>query len=245
MKTILFSFFAFYLASCSPIYYAPNAHNVPLFKKKNDLKIAGHYSIGEDMKAIEVQAAYSFDSLFAFQINGMHTIDNEKANGSYLDFAIGHYKKLPHNWVFEFYVGFGTGVVNWLYGDSYSNYFGLDNPRSRVKLNKLFFQPSIGYAGTNLNFAFSYKIGFLSFNNLSTNIPSDQWINYDLPLVNGSSYLMSEPALTLRLGEELIKLHAQLGYSTNLQNNDFKYNQDNWNLNFGLQFSLNKKTLGF
>ncbi len=240
----LFSIIVYLASSCAPIYYAPNAHNVPLFKEKNDLRVSAHYSIGEDIKAIELQTAYAFDSAFSIQLNGMRTIDNEKAYGAYIDVALGHFKPLPNGWVFEIYAGFGSGKVNWQYGDSYSNNFGLDNPRSRVKFSKFFLQPSIGYAGTNLNFAFSYKIGFLSYNNLLTNIPSDQWMNYDLPLINGSSYLMSEPALTLRLGEELIKLHAQLGYSTNLQNNDFKYNQDNWNLNFGLQFSLNKKTLG-
>jgi len=242
MKTIITQvLIVFILASCSPIYYAPNAQNVPLFKEKNDFKISAQYSMGEDMKAIEIQTAYSIDSLFAIQLNGMQTIKNEKANGSYMDLAIGHYKNLPNNWVFEIYVGFGSGTVKWRYGDSYNNNIGLNNPSSKVKFNKLFVQPNIGYASNHFEFAFSYRIGILSYTSITTqDIPATN--EFDLNVLN-DTHLMSEPALTLRVGGELVKLKAQLGYSVDLNNDDFKYNQDNWNLNFGLKFSLNKRTL--
>ena len=105
----------------------------------------------------------------------------------------------------------------------------------------MFFQPNIGYASRQFDFAFSYRIGVLSYTSVTTqNIPTRN--EFDLYVLN-DTHLMSEPALTLRVGEELVKLHAQLGYSVDLNNEDFKYNQDNWNLNFGLQFSLNKRTL--
>jgi len=240
MKTIFFTLAVILsLLSCSPIYYAPNAHNVPLFKKKNDLRLSAHYSIGEDVKAIELQTAYAFDSSFAIQLNGMRTIDNEKAYGSYIDVALGHYKNLPNNWVFEVYLGFGSGRVNWQYGDSYSNNIGQNNPSSEVKFNKLFLQPSIGYSTLNFTVAFSYRIGVLSYTSVRVrNAPPSN--SYDLQVLN-NSHLMSEPALTLRLGEEQIKIQAQLGYSNDLQNESFKYNQDNWNMNFGLYFNIQTK----
>jgi len=243
MKTLrkksLLYFFSLLVASCSPIYYAPNAHNVPLFKEKNELKLSGHYSLGEDVKSVELQTAYSLDTLFAIQLNGMRTIDNEKAFGSYVELALGYYKNLPQNWVFEIYAGFGSGRVNWQYGDSYSNNFGLANPSSSMNFNKIYMQPSIGYSGSSLDFAFSYRIGILSYNSIVLNdIPDGN--NYDIYILNGS-HLMSEPAVTLRFGEELVKLQVQLGYSKDLQNPAFKYNQDNWNLNIGLRFNLSTK----
>lgn len=108
-----------------------------------------------------------------------------------------------------------------------------------VKFNKLHIQPSIGYTSYGFDFAFSYRIGIMSYTSISAHIASTNINNsYDLQKIRGSSHAMSEPALTIRFGADKIKLQVQLGYSKDIQNVDFKYNQDNWNLNFGLYFSF-------
>ena len=109
--------------SCIHYYYAPNTNNVPLFKEKNEARVAVQYvETGGDVnlesaEGIELQTAYALSKNAAVQLNFLSAgTSNEDGSGSgtYIEAAGGYFKPFgkTKKFVFETYAGFGLGGVN-------------------------------------------------------------------------------------------------------------------------------------
>ncbi len=244
-KLILFLVIAF-LASCSPLYYAPNAPNVPLFQEKNELSAAAAFSWGDEIKSIQIQTAYAFDSSMAIQVNGMYSIRDENFYGTYLEGAFGLFDNVSKNWVFEGYIGFGAGDIYREYQTPSCSTTSRAEQGFKATFNKIFFQPSIGYTSKDFEFAFTYRLSVLSFTSVSLTDPSNistsiySFCNTNnLNDVRDKSHLLSEPAVTLRFGVSRgVKIQTQFGASKVLLSRDY---EPKIYANVGLNINLNIK----
>ncbi|PCH67245.1 MAG: hypothetical protein COC01_06195 [Bacteroidetes bacterium] len=217
------------LNSCS-IYYAPNAHNVPLFKGKDDVRIsiiASHG--GYDYKGTEIQGAYAITDKIGLITNGFiaHAEDDnspKSGEGSFLEIGAGYYKPLNKFFVFETYNGIGAGEVYNMYRDRSS---------STVNFLKYFIQPSIGFSSKVFDAALSSRFCALHYYSIQSNSMENTGnllgLKYDVPL-------LIEPALTLRLGWKNVKIQGQYGLSFILNNPEFDH--DGLNLNVGLYIGI-------
>ena len=222
MKTLFLCCSLVYLASCSPIYYAPNAPNAPLFQEKNELSAAASFSWGDEINSIQIQTAYAFDSTMAIQINGMYSIRDENFYGTYLEGGFGFFDNVAKNWALEGYLGFGAGDVYREYQTPSCSTTTRDEQGFKANFNKIFWQPSVGYTSRGFEFAFTYRLSILNFTSVSLTNPSNISTHPVNPYCNtnnlndvrGKSYTLSEPAVTFRLGgDKGIKLQTQVGIS--------------------------------
>jgi hypothetical protein len=231
---ILSSFVLLSLDSCTHYYYAPNQHNVPLFKEKNEVRLSGSYLSGDEITGCDIQTAYAITKESAIMANafiaGTGTLSptsntgiisgNDGGKGQLYEIGAGYYKPLKlsseqfnNKIVVESYAVVGLGNV--------SNYYGNTNYTVSTNLLKTYLQPSIGYTSNLFDLILSAKIGTLYtfgtrrnmsdsiYNNLELNNSS---IGNDLNILyrNRLSFLF-EPAFTFRLGFKYVKLHFQVG----------------------------------
>ncbi len=234
------------LSSCAPIYYAPNAPNVPLFQKKNELSAAAAFSWGDEIKSIQIQTAYAFDSSMAIQLNGMYSIRDENFYGTYLEGAFGFFDNVSKKWILEGYIGFGAGNIYREYQTPYCSTTTRAEQGFKATFNKIFFQPSIGYTSKDFEFAFTYRLSVLNFTSVSLTNPSNisTQVNAacntnNLNDVRNKSHSLSEPAVTFRFGGSRgVKLQTQFGASKVLFSREY---EPKIYVNIGLNIKLNMK----
>ncbi len=244
---IFLTLIVFLLASCSSLYYAPNAPNVPLFQEKNEFSAAASFSLGDEIKSIQVQTAYAIDSMMAIQINGMYSIRDKNFYGNYLEGAYGFFGNVSENWVLEAYFGYGVGNVYREYQTPYCSTTTKAEQGFKANFNKLFFRPSIGYTHKGFEFAFTYGLSVLSFTSVSLTNPSNisTQVNYacntnNLHEVRNSTYSLTEPAVTFRFGERRgVKFQTQFGVSKILFSKEY---EPKIYANIGINIKLNMKS---
>jgi len=223
----------FLLTNCSPSYYFPNAHNVPLLFHKGEgtltLTLGGSEYVNS---SVEGQGAYAITNNFALMTNfctawGKRE-DYGSGYGSLVELGAGYFKPVSSQFVFETYAGGGPGGV--------TNYFEPDKLEySKLRFTKLFIQPAFGYKAPLFNIALSLRgvnLNYYAFQNSYLNT-GGKWTYYS----KDPNYYLLEPALTLRGGLPNIKLQLQLGLSYNMTDPEFK--QEIYNINLGLFFRLN------
>ncbi len=228
-------FFIVALSSCSPKYYAPNRQNVPLLSKKNEAK--AELSTGNER--IGIQTAMAITNQLAIQLNGgifKESDDNNdnKNNGSgYLgEIGFGFFKEFSPKWIVETYAlgAFGS-MENHLPStvDKYPNTKG----DIYADLYKFGLQPSIGYKSKYFDASFSTRISNLRYNNIKGDLIYRDEVQAEY-LKNNSSTMLLEPAITLAVGYNMVKVEVQYGLSLNLTNNNFRQKHTY----FGLGLSL-------
>ena len=231
MKTILlYAATILLLTGCSRYYYAPNMHNVPLFKDKGEARLAGGVSSGDEISSVEVQAAYSFTDHIGVMANYFNTNGgggNNTGKGSLFEGAVGYFGPIKGDFRYEVFVGYGRGKV--------TSYYDA-NGTSKLGIDKVFIQPAIGYTRNFLDVAVSAKVATSNFFVKDVDTSNATAMN-DMRFIrdNHHSYLF-EPALTVRGGWKYAKLQLQYGYSFNLTNPNFK--QEKYNLGIALYFSF-------
>lgn len=197
------------LSSCSHTYYVPNTVNVPLFKEKNEVRLAGYYA-SDEVTTYEIQGAYSITNSLAIMVNGMYAYEYTSEDygfGHYLDAAVGYYKPLNKHFVVEVFGGLGACKQY--------HYYESDNSSGMYTANmwfmKNFIQPSIGFTSDYFDIALSTRLATLTFFDFKFNLPSDNTGFDDLQkIITRNNYLLFEPALTIRGGWKYVKLQAQI-----------------------------------
>lgn len=219
------------MAACSPKYYVPNTHNVPLLEEKGQINLAVHGNVNQ----LDVQAAAGLTSNIGLMVNGGFFFPKDEENGNggsgkLGEVGLGYFTKIGEYMVFETYGILGFGSVE--------NYFPTTvagNPGTSGTINANIFragiQPNIGYTSKYFSAAVSARFVSLNFSNIRGSLifeGVDQFIYLE---THKSSFLV-EPALTVRAGIENIKLQAQLSGSYNLTHNNFP--QENALLTLGI-----------
>lgn len=227
----------FILNSCTHYYYVPNTQNVPLLREKKEFQGAILVGGSEELKTLEVQAAYAVTNNLAVMTNflavkGGERPGNNWGNGKYLEGAVGYYKPFDEYVVAEVYAGLGVSNQHHQYGtETYSE------GTADLSFMKFFLQPSVGFTFKYFDIAVSSRLSRLSFYTIDNNITKGSYELYYVDTIaqNKVSYLF-EPALTLRGGWENIKVQVQLSYSKNLSYPNLKF--EDTNASVGLIYTI-------
>lgn len=224
-----------FTTACNPKYYAANSQNVPLLSKKaeTNLTVTGNSS------QVEFQAAYGVGNSVGIQANGGLFIPKDLENGNggsgkFLEVGTGYFKALQENLIFETYALLGFG--------SFENHLPStisSNPQTTGDISagllRIGIQPAIGYKSKIFSAALSSRLSNLTYNNIEGNLIFDNQNQVQYLEDNRSNFLL-EPALTLRLGVDIVKFQLQYGFSFNLSNIEFQ--QDRSFFTLGLNFNF-------
>jgi len=222
--------------SCSPVYYAPNTHNVPLLQKKNEGVVGLHVA---DQRG-ELQAAFALTDRLGIMMNvaAIHPKNDEDGDGGkgdIFEFGGGYFGVLRGKFMFESYAMLGFGNLE--------NHFPSTlaaNPFTTGKIKGQFLryavQPSIGFKSSYFDAALSLRMAELHYSKISGNLTfgSEDQVQY---LEDHKNHFLLEPALTVRGGFDYLKLQIQLGLSHNLTTPNFRQNKGY--LTVGLLYNWN------
>lgn len=219
------------LYACAPIYYSPSAQNVPLHRNKEEVRASGSIGTGSTASSIDFQGSYAFHDRFAvmmnFQSARWETDDfavTQDGDLRAVEAGLGYYHTITDAVVFETYAGGGGGTVT-------SEY---QNGRSRLGFGKFFIQPQIGYVRSAFEFAFGTRFLLLDYRNAQVigDIPIEEERRF-FGITDRRSYLLVEPSITLRFGNDPVKMQIQVVPVSNLT--DATFRQDEFLLSAGLQ----------
>jgi hypothetical protein len=247
-QVIKFLFLLVFLCSCSHYYYVPSVQNVPLFKEKNEFRLSGTHSGGEESVCTEIQAAYSITANIGIMTNymsarGGNISDNENwAKGNYLEGAIGYFKPLDQNGVFEIYGGIGECNQHHHYMTPfYENGTFSKSPggTSDLSFTKFFVQPSYGLTFKGVDIAVSTRICVLSFNSVVNQISINTGEYNTLNNISDESHFFLEPAITFRGGWKYVKIQFQAATASYFNKPDLHF--ENYHFGIGLYIAIAKR----
>lgn len=251
--TTLFIMYTVLFYSCSPNFYVPNQQHVPGFTSQGQTKLSASLVLNpdNDVKGGDVQLAHSITDRTAilFNVNKYYGY-NKSSQFHGFPFGSNNYDLGGSGHALE--VGYGyfkandSRVITEVYGfaslASFCNntHLGDLNGNFKGKFTRLAIQPSITYKTKYFEAALSSRINHLHYYKIR-----GQYELYDELLENTPDNFFFEPAITLRIGFNRVKLQLQYQYSywlnsnkLNENNNEVKYPFTKMNFTLGLKFDL-------
>lgn len=226
---------AFTVCSCTPTFYIPNTQNVPLLSAKSQTNIVA--SLGNEM--FDLNLAHAAGENFGVMLNttlAPNRID-ENGNGgkgAFVELGGGYFKPISDNFLFEVYGLAGFGALKNVNRSSISGNPGTSGV-FESNIARLGVQPAIAFTSKYFTAAVSGRLASLNYMN-----PKGSLVHNGVEQVkhisDKSSYMIFEPALTLRAGLHKVKVQLQVQGSFNLTDKDFP--QENSMSSLGLVFSL-------
>lgn len=223
------------VGACTPTYYAPNTQNVPLLRAQGEVVGA----VATDGNRFEAQGAYAATDRIGLQLGGTifrpSDLDNGNGGSGHLvDAGIGYFAPLNDDFLMEVYGVAGFGGFENDFPEGGATTGGIEGKLLRVGV-----QPAIGYRRGRVEVAASTRFSRLSYSSVSGDLV-EGGVDQVERLSDESSYLLLEPALTVRGGTGRVMLQLQAGWSVNLTDSDFP--QDDSMLTFGVLFRLPSTT---
>ena len=206
--------------------YQPQAVDIPLINKKNDLRIDAGIS---NLTSANATISYGLTDKVAVQTFGSY----QSGEKFYFQGAIGLYKKQNIQQVMEWYGGFGYGK-----GDAYND----ANPGNLYgNYQQYFIQMNYGKTGckfAHMDYGFGLKAGLLH-SNLTDHHYYDNFTEPPFMIYHDNSLLV-EPTVFLRLGGEKLKFKIQLGscWINKFTHTDKAFPYNVINLGMGLNYTF-------
>jgi hypothetical protein len=222
--------------ACSPKYYAPNTHNVPLLTRDGDYAIVAAIA---DSRG-ELQGAYALTNDLGVLLNAaaFEKRDDEQGDGGgggLLELGFGYSRPLDERFHF--------GVFGLVGGGSVENHFPstvADNPGTtgdiEAKLSRFGVQPLIGFRSRYFEAVGSVRLVGLRYSDVEGSLMFGGEDQVQL-LSSQANHTLIEPAITLRGGWETWKIQLQMGFSEKKSNSDLR--QDEAFLTAGIAYSPN------
>jgi hypothetical protein len=207
------------LGSCAT-YYEPNAHNVPLFQHQGEARVTAGMNEGSaglgHTDGTDFQGAYAITNHVGVMANvfcagGTDDMTGDTGKGRLVEGGAGYYRPVTDHWVFETYAGAGLGLL------TRSTGFG----QMSVNVRRAFLQPSFGFASRGFDAALSLRVCGLTYSGIPERSIDDEGAYMVQELREARSSMLAEPALTVRVGWESVKLQFQVGLSENLTHPEF------------------------
>lgn len=210
------------LSGCATVYYGPNSHNVPLFQKKGEARIAAGWNheaeiFGSNTSGGEVQGAYAVTDKIGIVANvyvagASDQETGDEGRGRLFEGGAGYFRPVSRRVVFETYAGAGFGTLTHVRGS--------DSGKASVNAQRIFVQPSIGFTSDWFDAAGSLRMCALDYSGIPEH-PVDARDVAAAQELNANKFsLLAEPSLTLRAGWRYAKLQLQVGLSKNLTHPD-------------------------
>jgi hypothetical protein len=209
--------------------YSPAAHNVPVFTKKGDSKLAFNYSFNPTAstakenvstkgkaRGFDLQGAYAVNNHWAVQLNYFNRTERNTGdfdagardsvvinyNRNLIEIGGGYFNALNNNKlsIVQIFAGVGFGKSNFTdVGRDQNNVY-----RSRfhnMDVTKIFIQPAFMVKGKkNFAAAFSSKFSLLFFKNINTDYNAVELDRYKLDSLTISPRIFWEPAVVNNFG---------------------------------------------
>ena len=215
------SIFLLLVCSCAPA-YVPNKVNAPLLTNKGELQA----SISFGTSGIDPQLAYALTDNIGLMANASFldmTSDESSTSDAYhrhffIEFGPGYYKNLQNGFKFETFTGAGFGKINGEYENT------LWTSRVDVKNTRFFLQPSFGYTSKLLDIGLSTRFVVVSF----------------IQSTETNTGVFIEPAITLKLGWDHVKIVGQIGLAYPLNEEDMHFVYQPGLVSLGLQGNFGK-----
>lgn len=217
------------MTSCSPKYYSPNTHNVPLISEKGELNVSTAIT-GADVTGVtgfELQGALGLTDNICTQLN-IGTLssnyENDSGSASHLELGAGYYRNLSKHFIFETYglLGFAKMDIAMIpNNEGHTSIYNKNRGSLTSTILKKGAQANIGYRSKYFDLVASTKLSHVSHHSISGNLTYEGEHQGDY-LRDNAQNIMLEPALTLRLGYKGVKFQIQTSRSTNLTNPDFR-----------------------
>jgi hypothetical protein len=219
------------LAACNPTYYSPNTQKVPLLTGRGDL--TGTLALGGGR--VEAHGAYALTNSVGVQANvGKYAPDDldngDGGSGDFVEGGIGYFGPLGQRLRWEVFGLIAAGSFENHRPSSIAGNPGTTGDIS-ASLLRLAVQPAVGLRSRYFEVAASTKLSRIVYSDVDG---SFRFQNQDQVqrLRENDSYVVVEPALTVRGGLPRVKLQIQLERSFNLTESDFL--QDDGMLTLGL-----------
>jgi hypothetical protein len=270
MKILFAALTALLCTSCASRYmYSPSAHNVPVFTKQGDSKIAASYSVNggnEDNsgKGVDLQGAYAITKHVAVQAG--YSTRNEKTvdsnfSSSYFNYSTVKYKRQMFEAgagyfrsihkrdkiFFSAYAGMGFGEFS--FKDT-----GRDNnqlPYARfhnANVTKYYLQAGISFINRGFVTSVSGRATVVDFNKIKTNYSVPEQDDLEIDGIDNNAYIFFEPAVVLSYQFKRLpgmRIECQVGFSAHLRNEDNYLAHTEAGFSAGLVFDLPKFIGGF
>lgn len=203
---------------CSPKYYVPNTQNVPMISAKGQATV----SVAGNGNQLEFQGAIGVTDSIAIQVNGDRVAPQEDVNGDggsgqLIEGGVGYFRNLKPDVLFDVYALAGFGSMK-------NDFPSQINVRTTGKISadilRFSVQPSLSVQKRLFSLSGSARISTLTYSNVEGSL--------ELGVFDQVSYLNShktsvliEPALTLRVGPQRLRLQVQALRSFNVTTSDF------------------------
>ncbi|MES1218029.1 MAG: hypothetical protein ABUT20_21155 [Bacteroidota bacterium] len=242
-----------FLASChTPRYvYAPSPPDIPYFKEKNDSKISGYYSIGNDQgngeknNGYDIQGAYAitdhwamtFDQYYRkerdiYNFSEYSLFDTSTVNYSrnITSFGSGYFRKMNRKGTVSFNIYGGVG-----FGKLTINENGIDDTLavySRIyksNLTKWYLQPGFNFMPRKAFWcSVTTRFVFIKYSKITTSYTLEELNYFRLQSLNGRTLSFFEPSYNMQVDVPhcpWLKINGGVTFSLNVT--------PNWNENNG------------
>jgi hypothetical protein len=222
--------------ACSPKYYAPNTHNVPLLTRDGDFGVLA--AVGDSRG--ELQGSYALTNRLGVLLNvaafdKRDDAEGDGGSGGLVEVGFGYTMPIDENAYF--------GVFGLVGGGNLENHFPstvASNPGTtgdiEAKLTRFGVQPMIGFTSRYFEAIGSVRLLGLRYSDVTGSLVFAGEDQVQV-LSNQADHTLLEPAITLRGGWETWKLQLQMGWSANKSYGDFR--QDEGFLTLGVAYSPN------
>ncbi len=218
------------ITACSPVYYAPETHNVPLISKKGETNIALAGTIDAELEQVEFQASRGITKNIAIKANGglfkpfrNTEIDDRSGSAKFIEFGAGYFKQVRKHWIFETYGIYGRGTVKNTYTPENRGTIIRDEIIS-ANFSRIGIQPNFGFKNENFLFAMSSRFVHLSYRDINGNLVYEGEDQQAYLRANDQHFLI-EPALTFGAGGAALhgfSFRIHTGFSINVSNSNFR-----------------------
>ncbi len=211
----------------------PQIPNIPLLRAQTDATI----SLAAGEGRAEVQVSYAFTNELGVLFGGAFyrpedDEDGDGGTGNFAEGGVGYFASIGSPWTFEAYGLLGVGDLENHFPSTVSSNPGTTGTIESGVL-RVGVQSAFSIRLRYVEAAFSVRVMSLNYRNVSGSLIFAGEDQVSL-LRQNSSYVLLEPALTLRAGAEFLKMQLQTGLSANLTDSDF--DQDTGHLTVGIVY---------
>ena len=221
MRLLYFLMLLTTFSACTPIYYIPNAHAVPLITNKGE----GDLSLSAAADGAHFQSSYGITNCIAAFTNIQRVPSrewprNRRISTNSYEMGFGVFSGQRQFSVWELYAIGGQGSIhNELAANS--GFFGI--PSLGGALNMEFwrygFQFNYGLKNKNLEFACSNRFFLMTYYNISGDLNFDNVNQVDFMKINNRHFYY-ELGFTLKYGFQNFKVFIQTVASRNISDPD-------------------------
>jgi hypothetical protein len=217
------------MSACSPMFYVPNAHNVPMLMGRGDGSVSGQVN----GFGVEVQGAYAIRDHLGIVINAsggrdknetrdtIEARDELSGDGTLIEAGVGYFRRFADNrFVWENYALLGIGNIENVLTPTGTT---PPPPQSSMAATYMRFaiQPSLAFHSKHFDVAASVRVGGLRYSAASGRLVFEEV--EQVAYLNGlDTQFLVEPAVTVRAGWHPVKVLAQMGSSRNLTTPEFR-----------------------